>query len=110
MEVVVPGTGSLAHGVLMADTAAAHLRTLAEQLAGGGRDVLEWYQRYREPLRAYLKRMRSPHPASSLENLLEEAFMHLCFARASGPLPDPEQFLFTTARNLLKDVKASKRA
>lgn len=64
-------------------------------------DIAEWYERYREPLGGYLRlRTRSAYDA---EDIVQEAFLHLWFARSSGPIHNPKAFLFTTASNLLRD-------
>lgn len=68
--------------------------------AGWG-EVADWYARYRDSLRGYLTlRTRSAYDA---EDIVQEAFLHLWFARSSGPIRNPKAFLFTTASNLLRD-------
>ena len=64
-------------------------------------DIVEWYERYRDTLRGYIRRCtRSAHDA---EDIVQETFLHLWFARSAGPIRNPKAFLFTTASNLLKD-------
>lgn len=64
-------------------------------------EIAEWYERYQEPLLAYLAQLtRSVHDA---EDIAQEAFLHLWFARSSGPIHNPKAFLFTTASNLMRD-------
>ena len=64
-------------------------------------DIGEWYERYGELLLRYLAQLtRSIHDA---EDIAHEAFLHLWFARSSGPIHNPKAFLFTTASNLVKD-------
>jgi RNA polymerase sigma-70 factor (ECF subfamily) len=64
-------------------------------------DIAEWYERYQEPLLGYAAQLtRSLHDA---EDIAQEAFVHLWFARSSGPIHNPKAFLFATASNLVKD-------
>lgn len=64
-------------------------------------NIAEWYERYEEPLLGYLAQLtRSVHDA---EDIAQEAFLHLWFARSSGPIHNPKAFLFTTASNLVRD-------
>ena len=82
--------------------ATAHERNL-RQLSSrqSWTDIAEWYERYQEPLLGYLNQLtRSVHDA---EDIAQEAFLHLWFARSSGPIHNPKAFLFATASNLLKD-------
>jgi RNA polymerase sigma factor (sigma-70 family) len=82
--------------------AAAHVRNSRRRPSQESwTDIAEWYKRYEEPLLRYLARLtRSIHDA---EDIAHEAFLHLWFARSSGPIHNPKAFLFTTASNLLKD-------
>lgn len=64
-------------------------------------DIVEWYERYQEPLLSYVAQLtRSVHDA---EDIAQEAFVHLWFARSSGPIRNPKALLFATALNLIKD-------
>lgn len=65
------------------------------------KDIAEWYERYQDQLLGYVVQLtRSIHDA---EDVTQEAFLHLWFARSSGPIHNPKAFLFTTALNLVKD-------
>lgn len=83
---------------------AGQLRKLAHQLGAGEQDVIEWYERYDEVLREYLLQ-RALCTGETAEKIADEAFIHLCFARAAGPIDDPRQFLFATARLLASKIE-----
>lgn len=82
--------------------AVAHMRNMKHRLSHQSwADIAEWYERYQEPLLGYLAQLtRSKHDA---EDITQEAFLHLWFARSSGPIQNPKAFLFATALNLVKD-------
>lgn len=64
-------------------------------------EISEWYERYQESLLGYVARLTgSQHDA---EDIAQEAFVHLWYARSSGPIHNPKAFLFATASNLVKD-------
>jgi RNA polymerase sigma factor (sigma-70 family) len=65
------------------------------------REIAQWYERYEEPLLSYLTQLT--HSIHDAEDIAQEAFIHLCFARSSGPIHNPKAFLFATASNLVKD-------
>lgn len=68
--------------------------------AAVSRDIAGWYEELFEPLRGYL----CDHLGSAreAEEIAQEAFLHLWFARSSGPIKNPKDFLFATASNLMK--------
>ena len=82
--------------------AVEHMRNLGRGPSRASwKEIAEWYERYRDLVRGYLsQRTRS---ASDAEDIVQEAFLHLWFARSSGPIHNPKAFLFTTASNLLTD-------
>lgn len=82
--------------------AVEHMRTVAHRSSRQSwTDIADWYACYAEPLVGYLVKLtRSKHDA---EDIAQEAFLHLWFARSSGPIHKPKSFLFITASNLVKD-------
>lgn len=64
-------------------------------------DVRHWYEEHSDFLRGYLANLL--HSIHDANDIVQESFLHLWFARSSGPIHNPRAFLVTTASNLVKD-------
>lgn len=73
-----------------------------------GRDIVVWYNELFDPLQAHL--FSHVQSVKDAEDMAQEAFLHLWFARSSGPIANPKRFLFATAANLLRDHRRRARS